>query len=147
MISRKGFLTGLGLGGASAVGAAALFAEKAAASTCEYNTDDEFVSVLGCGANGRGETNDAAAIQAALATGKHVYFPPGTYRVDSAVTITKPDQMLFSDAAYGSVAPTIVSTINNGPAIVVAAHQAVFHGLRIEGPGRNTEALAIRCKK
>ena len=45
----------------------------------------EQVSVLDFGAVGNGTTDDTAAIQAALNTGKNVYFPNGTYMVASSI--------------------------------------------------------------
>lgn len=156
MVSRKEFLTGLGLGGASALATAALFAKTAAAQTeleCEP-PPAEFVSVLDYGAERECATDNAPAINDALSSGAHVYFPPGSYRVDSPLVIETPGQMLFSDAAYGAVAPTILSSVSGGEATIrVEASQAVLHGLKLEGPipnpptDPNPVSLAIRCRK
>jgi Pectate lyase superfamily protein len=45
----------------------------------------EFVSVKDYGAIGNGSTDDTAAIQAALAASKRLYFPAGTYLCGSAI--------------------------------------------------------------
>ena len=52
----------------------------------------ESVSVKDFGAVGDGVTNDAAAFNAALASGaKNIYFPAGTYRFNSKITYTFPN--------------------------------------------------------
>lgn len=52
----------------------------------------ESVSVKDFGAVGDGVTNDAAAFNAALASGaKSIYFPAGTYRFNSKITYTFPN--------------------------------------------------------
>jgi parallel beta-helix repeat protein len=57
----------------------------------------ESVSVLDFGAIGDGVADDSAAIQAAVdATNGSVYFPPGTYRLKTAITL-KSDITLFGD--------------------------------------------------
>jgi hypothetical protein len=47
----------------------------------------EIVSVKDFGAVGDGTTDDTAAFVAALATGKDVYIPAGTYRITSSITL------------------------------------------------------------
>jgi hypothetical protein len=46
------------------------------------------VSVMDFGAKGDGTTDDTAAMQAAHTTGKLVYYPAGTYKCTSGITIT-----------------------------------------------------------
>jgi hypothetical protein len=49
-----------------------------------------WVSVNECGARGDGETDDTAAIQAALNSGKRViYFQPGRYKIDGQIRVPK----------------------------------------------------------
>jgi len=57
----------------------------------------DIVSVKDFGAVGNGSTNDTAAIQAAINTGKHVYFPTGTYYITNALTINTQGQTLSGD--------------------------------------------------
>lgn len=45
----------------------------------------DYLSVKDFGAVGDGNTNDTAAIQAALATGKDLYFPPGNYIISDTL--------------------------------------------------------------
>lgn len=58
----------------------------------------DVVNVLDYGAVGDGVSNDTAAITAALATGKSVFFPKGTY-LSGAQTITTQGQTLFGEGA------------------------------------------------
>jgi len=56
----------------------------------------ETISVLDFGATGNGSTDDSVAIQAAINTGKAVYFPAGTYKCN--VTINN-RTILFGDGS------------------------------------------------
>jgi parallel beta-helix repeat protein len=58
----------------------------------------DVVSVKDFGAVGNGVADDTAAIQAALATGKSVYFPDGTY-ISGPLEITTQGQQVFGDGA------------------------------------------------
>lgn len=62
----------------------------------------DVVNVLDYGAVGDGSANDTAAITAALATGKSVFFPKGTY-LSGAQTITTQGQTLFGEGAASIV--------------------------------------------
>jgi hypothetical protein len=55
----------------------------------------ETVSVKDFGAVGDGVTNDRTAIQAALNTGKSVFFPSGTYLFNTSVNFTADNQCIF----------------------------------------------------
>ena len=67
------------------------------------------VSVLEFGARGDGVTDDTAAIQAALNTGRVVYLPAGTYLVSSTLAITLNNTGIRGDG-YGSVIKTTSAT-------------------------------------
>jgi hypothetical protein len=54
----------------------------------------ETVNVLDFGAVGDGSTDDLAAFQYAVDTGKDVYIPDGEWRLSGAVTITSPGQQI-----------------------------------------------------
>ncbi len=69
----------------------------------------ETVSVKDFGAVGDGITDDTAAIQAALNTGRVAYLPAGTYLVSSALTITLNNTGICGDG-YGSVIKTTSAT-------------------------------------
>ena len=74
----------------------------------------EIVSVLDFGADSTGTTNCYAAVQAALNTGKSVYFPAGTYLINTAVTPLA-NQKIFGagmgQTIINSVAQSAVTTI------------------------------------
>jgi hypothetical protein len=68
----------------------------------------EVVNVLDYGATGDGVTNDTAAYLAAIATGKNVYFPQGTYLVApvtsgsparASAAVLSTNQVIFGDGA------------------------------------------------
>jgi hypothetical protein len=56
-----------------------------------------FLNVKSFGATGDGITNDAAAIQTALDTGRHLWFPRGTYLVSSPLVISESGQVLVGE--------------------------------------------------
>jgi hypothetical protein len=59
---------------------------------------DGAADVLWFGATGDGTTDDASAIQAAVDHGGTIWFPAGTYRVDSTIDVTSSDTTLEFDA-------------------------------------------------
>jgi len=72
------------------------------------------VSVKDFGAVGDGVTDDTAAINAALATKKSVYFPSGTYMTTGGHVIPyvneTTDQTIFGDAAFSTIIKKISGT-------------------------------------
>ena len=65
------------------------------------NKAADFVSVKDFGAVGDGTTNDRAAIQAALDTGKNVYLPPGNYRIASGLSMMTSGQRMYGEGGAG----------------------------------------------
>lgn len=63
----------------------------------------DIVSVKDFGAVGNGSTNDTAAIQAAINTGKRVYIPTGNYYITDALTISTAGQMITGDGRNKSL--------------------------------------------
>jgi hypothetical protein len=61
------------------------------------------VSVKDFGAVGDVFTDDTAAFQAAVATGKRVYVPTGTYRLSNAINFATPGQIIYGDGRTKSV--------------------------------------------
>jgi hypothetical protein len=57
----------------------------------------DIVSVKDFGATGNGSTDDTVAIQNAINTNKHVYFPTGTYRITNSLNIGTQGQMFTGD--------------------------------------------------
>jgi len=71
------------------------------------------VSVKLYGAKGDGVTDDYAAIQAALNTGKSVFFPPGHYicGTDQTLVFSAEGQGMYGSGRRGSVAPFSGTTL------------------------------------
>lgn len=74
----------------------------------------EIVSVLDFGADSTGATDCSSSVQAALNTGKSIYFPSGTYLINSTVTPLA-NQKIFGagmgQTVINSVAQSAVTTI------------------------------------
>ena len=58
--------------------------------------DGESINVLDYGAVGDGSTDDTASITAAIGTGRSVYFPAGTYKIVSEISLQS-DTCLYGD--------------------------------------------------
>ena len=86
----------------------------------------ESVSVKDFGAVGNGSTNDTAAIQAAIDTGKDVFFPEGFYLANN-LTVSTDGQQLMSDTFAQ------LSKNANGPLITVTGREATFTNLGFRG--------------
>ena len=69
------------------------------------NKLQESISVKDFGAIGDGTTDDTAAIQAALNTGKTVYIPDGTYKITSALTVTGNSRFIYGNGANSIIKP------------------------------------------
>lgn len=86
------------------------------------NRANDIVSVLDFGARGDGVTDDTAAIQAAINTGKSVYFPAGTY-VSGALTVSTASQVLFGEGSL-----SVIQASGTGINLITA--QAEYIGVR-----------------
>lgn len=101
------------------------------------------VSVKDFGAVGDGTTNDTAAITSALATGKTVYFPQGTYMTTGGHTIAANGQGITGDGAAKSIIKKL-----SGTSELIRVSKG-FTGQWISRIGFNLNALngtAIRWK-
>lgn len=101
------------------------------ALTSGYTVADKLsqcVSVKDFGAVGDNVTDDTAAIQAAINTGKSIFFPEGFYRA-SGLTVSQAGQVLF---ATGN---TRIFKNANGTIVTVSASFAEFNGLIFDGSG------------
>jgi hypothetical protein len=74
----------------------------------------ETVSVKDFGATGDGSTDDTAAIQAALNTGKSVYIPIGDYKVSATIYLTAKGQRLYGESRVDS---KIIRTNTTSPVL------------------------------
>jgi hypothetical protein len=97
----------------------------------------ETVSVKDFGAVGDGVTDDTAAIQAAVASGKDVCFSyseaGASYLLTSTVNVTTPGQKLFSYGIPTEAGNAKIVFTNNGIGFNVTAPQVVFSNLCMEG--------------
>lgn len=86
-----------------------------AGSKFAYETSTGSVNVRALGVKGDG-TDEAVALQAALDTGFHLFFPMGEY-VSSVILYPKDSQWLFGESygAYGGRSSTIRSMFPNTP--------------------------------
>jgi hypothetical protein len=93
-------------------------ATTAAILNIESKLHTDLVSVRDYGAKGDGVTDDATAINAALATGVSVALPAGTYLTTSAAVLISADNQSLTGPAFGAPA-IIVSGSASHPAIKV----------------------------
>jgi hypothetical protein len=88
------------------------------------------VNVKDFGAVGDGVADDTAAIQAAHNTSKPIYYPAGTYRVTSTITISSGQFVMLGDSS----ATILVGTDNLAPAFSVSnCSQTQVSGIRFDG--------------
>jgi len=109
----------------------------------------QFVNVMDYGAVADGTGNNDAAITAAVAAaqavGKAVFFPPGNYRVTSEIYLTGDNIVLYG--TYGE--SIITSTITTGPCIRLGTKlegpcgDFRVYDLQFNGPGRATSSVGI----
>lgn len=102
---------------------------------------DDYVNVMLApyNATGDGSTDDTAAIQAAMDSGKSVFFPvPSSYyKITAGLEIPRDGLYMWADG-FGQVKIKQVTTGENG--IEMSGNYSYFRmeGLRIEGPGSGT---------
>lgn len=82
------------------------------------NRASDFISVKDFGAVGDGVADDTAKIQAALNTGKNVFFPEGSYLITSELSFTANYQSI-SGTGYASKIICNTGTTNNGVNMLV----------------------------
>lgn len=109
------------------------------------------------GAVGNGSTNDAAAVAAALAAGAaagaDVFFPPGTYKMNSGITwdATVHSVIGLGDARFNftgmssGYAITVIGQAAKGTSFGFTPVRHRLSGVRIEGP--DADATTVDCFK
>ncbi|MEL6338911.1 MAG: glycosyl hydrolase family 28-related protein [Myxococcota bacterium] len=135
----------------------------------------DYVNVRDYGAVGDGQTDDTQSIQdaidaaeAAIVTSvrRHVYFPPGVYRVTDALvnptgtprqtgvlTLRASGMALFSGGAHDALdsAQAVIRLDSvaklGAPMIDMGGHIQGIQGLVLQGPGKLSSQVAIRFKK
>jgi hypothetical protein len=112
----------------------------------EFITDNSslFVSVKDYGAKGDGVTNDTAAFDAAIATGKRVYVPTGTYMVNATINIKT---IIEGDGSTASIlkpfnvataALTYTQTASYNPTFVYWSYHSEIRNIGFNGIGTKT---------
>ncbi len=93
--------------------------------------NSDVVSVKDFGATGNGSTDDAAAIQLAINTGKAIYFPAGTYLIATALAFSTIGQMFFGagmELSIISLSGAIKGFVSSGGLV-----RCMFRDLQIAG--------------
>lgn len=103
----------------------------------------ESVSVKDFGAVGDGTTDDTTAINNAIASGKSVYFPAGTYMTTGGHSITYPSNQSFYSDFFGSCVIKKISGTNTIFDIAQYA-QCSFSNLTIDGNSLSGRAFMWR---
>jgi hypothetical protein len=67
------------------------------------------VSVMDFGAVGDGAADDTSAIQTALNTGKTVYFPDGTYKITSPLTVSSTTRKIYGNGPKTVIYPYLTA--------------------------------------
>lgn len=116
-----------------------------------YKSSAPYVDVRTYGAKGDGTTDDTAAIQAAIDTGglRVIYFPRGTYRISSSLSITNHHTQYVGDSIGGSSisilkadAGVSIFTLPSGGANN-GRNGIIFKGLMFEGQSATPNEYAF----
>lgn len=128
----------------------ALPALPQAAAAAQAGGDGSFVSVRTFGARGDGETNDAPALQRAVASGASViYLPPGAYRLDEPLDLTergqRPLTLLGAGQSQNATPQTATLIGNTGSVVIdtVGSSYLSLSGFRIHVPGDARRPAAV----
>lgn len=99
------------------------------------------IDVRAYGAVGDGDTDDAAAIQAAIdaSAGKVVYLPAATYHIESGLTVTAEDTKIVGDGKD----LTIIESNSASPIITISNDEPIIKGLTLYGTGVSTAGISI----
>ena len=94
-------------------------------------------NVMVFGAKGDGITDDTMAIQSAIATGKNVYLPQGTYNISQTLTLN--NQHMFGDGQNTTFINC--SNSNTGAVIVTLGALAFVHDLFLQFMNTNGTSI------
>lgn len=101
-------------------------------------TGERFVSVRDFGAVGDGVVDDTTAINTALAASASVYFPSGTYKVTSALTVTS-GAVLYGNGINSELQYSGTSTLFT----LTSLQDVTFTGLSIYLSGAGATAISL----
>lgn len=112
------------------------------------------------GAVGDGITDDTAAIQAAIDTGKNIYFPDGKYLITNTLTVSTNGQGFYGNA--GSVGGKADNTGNDygaiiqfskpdasfsTPMVLITISQVTFNCLKFRGDSTSVADVGLKFEK
>lgn len=120
-----------------------------ATARTQHDKNSDSISVKDFGAIGDGVVDDTGPINIALATGKSVYFPAGTYRITSTLSFATDGQVLYGDGKDSqsiitnttNAAPLFVSSVGSG---AVYKRRCGLHGLSFVGNTLTTGGINFR---
>jgi len=104
-----------------------------------------------CGATGDGSTNDTTKIQSCISTaassGQGIYFPPGTYLISAALTISSGNMLLYGT---NSGTTRIVQSTSTANVFTIAnagnpVNQVTLRQLQLEYSSSGPSGLTVYC--
>jgi Pectate lyase superfamily protein len=101
----------------------------------------ESVSVKDFGAVGNGTADDTSAVNAAIATGKNVFFPEGTYKITAVVNLTQQGQALYGYGRRAELRFSPATALTN--AINCTAFDLCFRDLWISANANVTNIIKV----
>lgn len=102
--------------------------------------DSKIISVKGYGAVGDGVTDDTAAIQTAVNTGKAIYFPEGTYKITTQISFNTIGQKFYGAAMELSII-SVSGAINGFKYSGSGLIRVFFRDLSITGNASTLNAI------
>jgi len=109
----------------------------------------EWVSIKTFGAVGDGQTDDTAALCAAAASGKAVFFPEGWYRTTNTIVMAENTQFIGMNSISTQIIlkddePAFASFGIPVPLIETSRGFNLLYSLGIDSGGKNPRALAVK---
>jgi hypothetical protein len=101
------------------------------------NKIQEAVSIKDFGAAGNGVTDDTAAFQAAINTGKRVFIPNGNYNISASLNITSP---VFIDAESKQAIISLPAAASFD-LFRIASNNVFFRNFTVQGNGTQTGSV------
>jgi hypothetical protein len=99
----------------------------------------DIVSVKDFGAAGDGTTDDTTAVQAAVNTGRGIWFPNGTYKLTSVLTVSTADTQMLGESWAAIITQSSASAVNT---ITVSGSRVHISNLKIVGNGVHSGTTA-----